>query len=109
MYKILLLIFSTTNISAQCFHFPKKIICDFENEYNGTFKNNSEYKIGNLTTQTNEHAFKGWFGLKLDSNNICGGTIKLKVKAGDILKNKIKRLIKSQYSLVISISGGTKT
>jgi hypothetical protein len=113
MYKmlliILLLIVRIPDVSAQCFYFPKKINCDFENEFSGTFQNNSEYKIGNSKTQTNEHAFEGKFGLKLDSNNIYGGTIKLKAKAGDILKIKIKRLIKSQSSLVLSISGGTYT
>lgn len=114
MYQVLLFIIlfiscSPLDLTEQCFHFPEKIICHFENEDFGTFENNSKYKIGDFTTQTNEHAFKGKFGLKLDSNNIYGGTIKLKAKAGDILKIKIKRLIKSQSSLVLSISGGKYT
>ena len=114
MYKVLLIIILFVScipldLAEQCFHFPEKIICHFENEDYGTFKNNSKYKIGDFTTQTNKHAFKGKFGLKLDSNNIYGGTIKLQAKAGDILRIKIKRLIKSQSSLVLSISGGKYT
>lgn len=115
MFKTLFFIILFISCSApeltqkKCYYFPQKIICNFENEENGSFKNNSKYKIGDFKTQTNEHTFKGGFSLKLDSNNIYGGTIKLNTKPGDILKIKIKRLIKSKSSLVLSISGGKYT
>jgi hypothetical protein len=111
MYRVLLFLILLTGCSSptpskKCTHFPNRIVCNFETVDNNTFKSNSKYYFENIGTQSEEHPFDGKYSCKIDSNNIYGATIKLPVKAGDILKIRIKRFSPSKSALVLSISGG---